>query len=155
MKPPYKSKIKETIQTGIGRFSGGEHRAMSIDNALQFLEMYCVYPELAHDIRNAINVAVERHKRIPDLFRVIRYNYIYSVYCQMVESHKVVLVNIVRHTGFHDGSNWIKPTAVETIYLRITSDGLIADFLDAPDEVPSFNPGNLVPIYDQVAASFH
>lgn len=155
MKPTYKSKTKETIQTGIGRFSGGDRRAMGVESTLEFLEMYCIYPELSHDIRNSMSVLIDRHKRTPMLQRRQTYDRAISVFCEMVESHKVVRVNIISHLAPTGTDKWLRNySKVGTVYLRITNDGLIADIIDNED-VPSYNPGNLVTIYNEMVAQMH
>jgi hypothetical protein len=154
------SKTKETIESGVGRFATKTLRAMHPDEAMQFLGAYCVFPELYQDICNAVNHAIENEKRRDKYFVYVRDDRVpyFSVHCSMVASHKVIKVTITRHLPAPPSrfkwASYEHQSKVADIFLRITNDGLIADICDR-NEVPKYNPANLITILDRSEASYH
>lgn len=156
------SKTKETIENGVGRYATKTLRAMHPHEALQFLGAYCVFPELYQDLCNAVNRAIENEKQRDKRNRFVYVNDdrvpYFSVHCSMAASHKVIKLTITRHLPARPSrfkwASYEHQTKVEDIYLRITADGLVADICER-DEVPKFNPANLITILDRSEASYH
>lgn len=162
MKPPIeKRRRRESISTGIGRYKSSRPRSIGSVAAIEFLSGYCVYPELGQDISVEINKALDRHKKMLaanyGAFASSIFGYIpqsldraYGVQMELVESHRLLRLTVShfnRRQGDED-AKWSYGNSIGFINLRITEDGLIADFYE-DEEVPKYNPGNCVTIINQ------
>ena len=161
MKAKIKSSRKETLATGLGQYPTNVPRAMDPNVAVEFVSGFCVCPELGQDIKNVIGKAIdaERRKRQSVEYmafaahskRLIRG---YGVRCELVESHKLLRMSVTVHTKATDSDTFTTGRVIAYINLRLTPDGLIADFY--PDEeLPKYNPANFITVIDRSEAHYH
>lgn len=156
-----KARVKETIKTGVGRYPTLVRRAIHPENAVDFVSGYCVCPELGQDIRIAIDKAITNHMRQPkykgSLFGFVPevVDRAYGVHCELIESHKLLRLNVSTHTRPRGSDReWLGSNVVSIINLRLTADGLIADFYDN-EELPRYNPANSVTVIDRSESEYH
>ncbi len=165
--PIHKRRRREDISTGIGRFRSSRARSLETATALDFISGFCVCPELGQDISNEITKVTDKHKRFlksnPSAFAGSIFGYIpqpmdrtYGIQMELVESHKLLRLTVSNFSRRQDVENakWSFGNAIGFINLRITDDGLIADFYDNA-EVPKYNPANCVTIINQDERELH
>lgn len=152
MKNLPKSRVKETIDTGIGRFFTKKPRALLLVDAYPFIERHCIYPELYQDIINDIQKVIDKNKLRPVAF--LRPADFFSIYFGLIRSHNLIELQIYGHRQYSKFSDDLFSYKIETKYLRITNDGLIADIIDY-DELPKYNPHNVVTVVDRDPREFH
>lgn len=168
MKPPAeKRRRREDINTGIGRFRSTLPRSIGASAAVEFISGFCVCPELGQDISNEVSKFMDQHKRFlrsnPGAFAASIFGYIprpldrtYGVQMELVESHKLLRLTVSNFNRPQDNEDarWSYGNVIGIINLRITEDGLIADFY-LNEEVPKYNPANCVTIINQDEKELH
>lgn len=147
-----KRERRETMETGIGRFTTKKNRALLVLEAAALIEKHVIYPELYQDIRNAVNAVIEKNQRGRGMFRDLSNDY-YSIQFKLAPNHRVLELRIAGHQKYKFTSGAFS-YHLDVIYLRVTHDGLIADFYDYKD-LPKYNPGAMKILIDRDEKEYH